>query len=249
MRRGFTDIHHHLLYGMDDGARGADEMRSMLRRAGGEGIARIVATPHVTPGIAPFNRERFDRALAEARAFCAEERLDVEVLAGAEILYTDQTCRFLRDGLVPTLADTEYVLVEFSPDVRYARLRDALAELLHNGYLPIIAHAERYDCLVWRPSRLLKLKREMDVCCQVNCATFIRRKSYLTRRFLKKIMAWDLLDAVATDAHHASPPRAANMREAWQILRRAYGDARADKLTDGHLLFEAAGGGKGDEDA
>ena len=249
MSRGFTDIHHHLLWGMDDGARSAEEMLAMLRRASGEGIARIIATPHVTPGIKPFDRQRFDRALSEARALCEEERLNVEIFAGAEILYTHQTCRFLRDGRVPTLADTEYVLVEFSPDIPYARLCGALAELLQSGYLPIIAHVERYDCLLRRPSRLLKLRRELDIRCQVNCGTIIRRKGFFVRRFLKKIMDWNLLDAIATDAHHASPPRAANMREAWNILRREIGEVRADELTNGHLLFEAAGGGKGEEDA
>ena len=249
MSRGMTDIHHHLLRGMDDGARSAEEMRAMLRRARAEGIARIVATPHATPGIEPFDREQFDRALAEARAICAGEGLDVEVFGGAEILYTDQTCRFLREGRVPTLAGTEYVLVEFSPDVPYARLHDALAEILHGGYLPVVAHVERYGCLLRRPARLLKLRRELDICCQVNCGTIVRRKGVLVGRFLREIMRRNLVDAIATDAHRASPPRDANMRAARDILRREIGEARADELTNGHPLFDAAGGGKGDKDA
>ena len=240
MRQGLTDIHHHLLYDMDDGAHSAREMHAMLRRAKEEGIARIIATPHVTPGVEPFNQEQYDRALKEARAYSAEKNLGIEIYPGAEILYTDQTCHFLEDGRVPTLAGTEHVLVEFSPDIKYARLHDALAELLHYGYLPIVAHVERYYCLLKHPSRLLELKKELDICYQVNCATIIKRGGLFTKLFMKKILEWDLLDVIATDAHHASSPRAANMREAWRILKSEYGGAYANELTDGHLLFETA---------
>lgn len=237
MRKGLTDIHHHLLFGMDDGAQSAKEMHAMLRRAAEDKVSRIVATPHVTPGVERFDREQYDLALKDARAYCAENEIPIEVFPGAEILYTDQTCRFLEDGRVPTMAGTEYVLVEFSPDIRYAKLHDALTELQHYGYLPIVAHVERYYCLLKHPSRLLEIKRELDVCYQVNCSTIIKQKSFTARHFLKKLMDWDLLDVIATDSHHASGVRTVNIREAWHTLKREYGAAYANELTDGHLLF------------
>lgn len=237
MRKGLTDIHHHLLYGMDDGAHSAKEMHAMLRRAADEGIVRIVATPHVTPGVKEFDREQYDRALEEAREYCEEKRIGLEIYGGAEILYTDMTCRFLEEGRIPTMAGTEYVLVEFSPDVRYERLQSALEEILRYGYLPIVAHVERYYCVSRHPSRLRELKRDLDICCQVNCATIIKQKDLLTRRFIKKILDWDLLDVIGTDAHHASVTRTVNMHEAWLTLKQELGGAYARELTDGHLLF------------
>lgn len=237
MRRGLTDIHHHILSGMDDGAQNSKEMHAMLRRAADDGIVRIVATPHVTPGVERFDREQYDRALQEAREYCEEKRIPMEIYGGAEILYTNQTCRFLEDGRVPTMADTEFVLVEFSPDIRYERLCAALTDLLHTGFLPIVAHVERYHCLNRHPSRLLEIKRELDVCYQVNCATIIKQRDLLTRRFLKKILDWDLLDVIATDSHHAAVSRTVNMREAWLKLKQEYGGSYANELTDGHLLF------------
>ena len=236
--RGFTDIHHHILCGMDDGARSPGEMHAMLRRAADDGIARIVATPHVTPGVKYFDRERYDRALEEARAYCRAEQIPIALYPGAEILYTDQTCRLLAEGRVPTLAGTEYVLVEFSPDVRYDRLSDALTRILRAGFLPVIAHAERCRCLTRHLSRLAKLRRELDVCCQVNCASIIRPGDFFTRRFIGKLLEWELVDVIATDAHHADGPRTVNMREAWLKIEQKYGASRADGLADGHLLFE-----------
>lgn len=237
MKARLTDIHQHLLYGMDDGARSADEMHAMLRRAAAQGIARIVATPHITPGVERFDFEQYERARAEAQTYCAEEGLGIEMYAGAEILYTEQTCRFLEEGRAPTMAGTDHVLVEFSPDIRYEKLHEALTQLQHYGYLPIVAHVERYECLTRRPSRLGELKDELDVCFQVNCATIIQSKGFAIRHFLKKLIEWDMLDAIATDAHHAKTVRTVNMREAYQALKREYGASYARHLTDGHLLF------------
>lgn len=236
---GTTDIHHHLLYGMDDGARSAEEMRSMLRRAAAEGISRIVATPHITPGVRPFDEEQCARSLDEAREICAKDGLDIELHGGAEILYTDLACRFLEEGRAPTLAGTRYVLVEFSPDERWERLRDALGHLRRAGFLTIVAHAERYDCLVKHPARLEELRDEWEICFQVNCASFLRNKGFFVNRFLRRMLEEDLLDCVATDAHRAEGMRVANMRGAYEALCRQIGEARARKCADGHLLFGA----------
>lgn len=233
----YTDIHHHILYGMDDGAPNPKEMYAMLHKAAEDGIGRIVATPHVTPGVKRFNREQYDKAIAEARVYCKERNLDIALYEGAEILYTNQTCGFLQDGRVPTMAGTDRVLVEFSPDIQYSQLHEALDSLLCRGFLPIVAHVERYRCLAMHPSRLEKLKEEMDVCFQVNCSSIIGKADSLTRHFVEKLLDWDMIDAIATDAH-GTKVRSVHMSEAWRLLKKEFGTSYADELTDGHLLFE-----------
>ena len=239
MMQKLTDMHCHILHGIDDGAQSMEEMYAMLRKAAEQGIGRIVATPHATPGIERFNREKYDRALEDARAYCAEKRLDIEIFGGAEILYTDQTCRFLEDGRIPTMAGTDYVLVEFSPDVRYGSLHGALTNPLHSGYLPIVAHVERYNCLLKHPARLNEIKHELGVYYQVNCSSIIRGHDMRTRHFVNKILDWDLLDIISTDAHRAASVRVINMREAWLTLKHEFGEDYANELADGHLLFGA----------
>lgn len=238
MKKQFTDIHHHFLCGLDDGAQSREKMFQMLQNAAEDNIGRIIATPHVVPGVKRFDREQYDRALEEARAYCSEHQLPLELHGGCEILYTTQTCDFLVDGRIPTLADSDFVLVEFSPDVRYDRMYEALDNLLHSGYLPIVAHVERYSCLSQHPARAEKLKDELqDVCFQVNCSTVIGEgRSPAERRFLEKLLDWDLVDAIGTDAHGVNH-RSVHMIEAWKKLKKEFGSAYADELTDGHLLF------------
>ena len=237
MAKRFTDIHHHLLYGIDDGPENRRKMYAMLRRAEEQGVVRIVATPHVTPGVKRFHREQYDKALADARAYCEREGMGIEIFEGAEILYTDQSCRHLQEGRVPTLAGTEFVLVEFSPDVRFDRLYEGLRRLASGGFSPVLAHVERYRCLVRWPSRAVKLKDEINLYYQVNCSTIINPKGFFERRFLRKMLDYELIDAVASDAHNTTS-RPLQMRRAWQILRRDYGKEYAGLLTDGSLLFD-----------
>lgn len=234
----YTDIHHHILYGVDDGAQSAEEMRAMLEKAAADGIGRMIATSHITPGIQKFDWEQYRRALEEAREYCRARELDLQLWEGAEIMYTPQTCDYLEDGRAPTLAGTDAVLVEFMPDVRYDRLCDAISRLGRRGYLPILAHVERYRCLAAHPSRARKLRREMDVCFQVNCSSILAGRDGMPRRFVKKMLDWDLVDAIATDAH-GSAMRRVHMREAWRCLAKAFGASYANELTDGHLIFGA----------
>ena len=231
------DIHHHLAYGVDDGPKSCKQMQKMLKYAEEEGIGAIVATPHATPGVKRFPLDEYRKALAEARAYCAEKGLDIELYEGCEILYTDQTPRLLREGQIPTLRGTDFVLVEFSPDVKFSGMREALERLLVEGYRPVIAHAERYTCLTNHLSRAEKLKDELEVRFQINCSSVVKHKGLMTRRFVKHMLEESLADALGTDAHNVSS-RAAEMKEAYKIVKKKYSGKYAKRLTDGSFFTE-----------
>lgn len=50
MKRELTDIHQHLIWGIDDGADSRETMFSMLREAHRQGIKTVVATSHAKTG-------------------------------------------------------------------------------------------------------------------------------------------------------------------------------------------------------
>ena len=124
---GFVDIHHHLIYGMDDGAQTWEQTQQMLTSAWKNGIDRIIATPHAEPGMEPFPMEQLTRRIQKAQSWCDEQRMQMEILPGCEIFYTPQTVCMLREGLIPTLAGSNYVLVEFLPGAPYSELMFTLA--------------------------------------------------------------------------------------------------------------------------
>ena len=138
---------------------------------------------------------------------------------------------------MPTLAQSDFVLVEFSPDVPFERLYGALERLAQGGFLPVVAHVERYRCLTMRPANALRVKDSLQVYFQVNCASVLDGCGFWANRFLRKMFEHGMIDAVATDAHNVSS-RSARMKAARAALARQYGEDYACRLTDGGLIFE-----------
>lgn len=210
---GFTDLHQHVLWALDDGARTLEETLAMLRASVRDGARVIAATPHALPGVRPFDLPLYEARLAQVRALCRQEGLPLQLLSGAEIHYTPMTERFLKEKKIPTLGGTEYALIEFSPDVSFNVLQDAANSLCRGGYVPIFAHVERYACFRRAPGRAVRLRREWDIRYQVNAGSLF---GGLRAHFLiSRLLSAGAVDLIASDAHDCAvrPP---------DVLRAAY---------------------------
>jgi protein-tyrosine phosphatase len=144
--------------------------------------------------------------------------------------------RHLDDKRIPTLNDTEYVLVEFTPRITYRAMLDALANLSSAGYIPVLAHVERYHSLVNMPRRMNELRDRFEIRFQVNCYSITRKNGLMVSRFLKKMLSDGLIDAIATDAHDINA-RLDLMPAAHKIISERYGDSYADYIAGVHGGF------------
>jgi len=196
----WVDIHHHLLHHMDDGPQTMEDMISMLHAAVAEGVACIVATPHMLPGMVEFDAEQYQRSLMEARQYVEQFRLPLRILPGAEIYYTTMTPAMLHRGVIPHLGSGHYVLVEFHPHVSFDGICRAAVHIANTGSTMVLAHAERYRCLHFG-SRLNRLRQGYRVVIQVNAETLLRPGSFLMRRWIRQAMENEWIDVVASDAH------------------------------------------------
>lgn len=227
----FTDLHHHCLWGMDDGPGSFEESCQMITRAAEDGIATLAATVHVYPGCKIFDRGEYLRRLEKLRRWAKEEGLPLTLLEGAEIWYTDSALPMLREGRIPTLGGTPYVLVEFSPEIPWRLFEQAVQEMFRGGYIPIVAHIERYRKLYRHMGRLLRLHEELDVCFQVNTTPAMTPKDPVQWCFLNRLFRAGAVDLVATDAHDGKN-RSCNMHEAFACLEKRYGRRSAEAWMD-----------------
>ena len=140
---GFTDYHAHFVYGVDDGARTREEMFAMLDAAAADGVTRLFATSHSTPGMEPFPLELYLRHLDFARAYCREKCYDLTLERGSELLYTPAAAYAAAEHSLITLGGTDWVLLEFVPDVAAAEVETALRQITGSGYRVLLAHIER----------------------------------------------------------------------------------------------------------
>ena len=224
----FVDIHHHLIYGLDDGAQTWEQTQQMLERAWQNKIHRIIATPHAEPGLKPFPMQEFTERMEQARAWCRERGMQLEILPGCEILYTPQAVRMLRDGVLPTLAGSEYVLVEFVPTAPFSILTDAAKALTEAGYRPIFAHIERYRCLRW-PGRVQKLRQNHHIIMQMNADTICCKHSFLDQLWIDAVIRKRYVDIAATDSHNVTS-RPCRMRACYRALKQRFGLETANRL-------------------
>ena len=232
----YTDVHIHLLYGMDDGPKAPKDMEALLKDAARNHVECVVVTPHIVPGIEPFDCKKYRHVLTEAHSLGKRMTPPVEVCGGAEILYSPMTCDMLRDGRIPTLAGTDIVLVEFSPSVSYRRMQQAINDIVGCGFLPMLAHVERYRCFVECPILAKRLKKDQTVLYQVNATWFLRRQNLPQRWFLHTLVKNRLIDAVGSDAHSCNT-RPIRLKEAYPTIKKICGEDYARELTDGSVLF------------
>lgn len=220
------DMHHHLIFGLDyDGPKEPEDSFQMVEAAVEDGVTTIITTPHVMPGVQRFEIDKYLMNFDRVRAYCENYHPHLKLYTGAEIYYTSLTPELLRAGKIPTMADTRHVLVEFSTKISFDDLREALRQIVQAGYIPIIAHAERYECLVHLPKRIGKLRDELPLYVQINASLVNNKRGFWRNRFFNQLMKNDWLDFIASDAHNVRSRRV-NLSEAVQLMSEQYPDFR-----------------------
>lgn len=200
------DIHTHILPGIDDGAADDKMAFEMLQRAYEEGTRVLIATPHYHHGCKALWEDKRQSAWETVRSMAAEIGPDLQILLGAELFFESGILEDLRDGKKLTLNNTRSVLIEFSVDTSYVYIKNAILNLQGMGYIPILAHVERYSALA-RMERVKELV-DMGVKIQANSDSVIGKNGWRIKRYLMKLMQEELIDLIASDAHDLSrrPP-------------------------------------------
>lgn len=209
------DFHNHLMPGVDDGARTAQDTRRALRAFQAAGITRAVATPHVNVSLAhdpaafAGRMAELDRGWAELQACAAEA--GVEVWRGAEVAL-DVPGPDLSDVRL-RLAGTRFVLVEFAYMTVPPNSTRLLAGIRAAGWYPILAHPERYARVRQRPG-LAAGWREAGAFLQVNGASLLGRYGSDVRWVAYDLLASGHADYICSDYHARGPIGAAEYRDA-----------------------------------
>lgn len=225
-----TDLHQHVLWGIDDGPRSPEAMHAQLFQAVTNNIGLVAATSHAYPKYQPFDMEQYCSHLAEAQAYCAEQDWPIEIVSGCEIHYSGRVPDMLRQGLLPTLDGTSHVLIEFSPRVNIDDICDAADSLYRVGYQPIIAHVERYACLARSSRDAISLRSDYGLTYQMNCDTLLYPRGLRERHFVRRMLEEQAIDLIASDAHDTLR-RPIRMQQAYQTLCQRCGADYAERLT------------------
>ena len=223
----YIDIHSHILPGLDDGAADIKQTELMMKAAYSQGVRIICATPHFRPAMFPVSLSRRQEAFELAKDIAKDVSPDLEIILGNELYYSEDCIKYLKDGSCRCMGNTRYVLVEFNPVTDFETMRKRLMRLISEGFIPLIAHIERYACVRENISRVEELI-ETGGYIQVNSDSIIG-DSFMVRRFVRKLLKYGMVHFVASDSHNNSD-RAFGFTEAVSYIEKKCGRKYVNEL-------------------
>lgn len=141
-----TDIHAHLLPGLDNGAGDMLEAVSLASGLRDLGFSHLYCTPHISKSPPGNTTDRLSAVFEAFRRGLSAAGVNLEVSLAAEYLLDEGFEALLETGSLLCLPGKR-LLVELQPNRAEVDLRTLLFNLRIKEYLPVIAHPERYHFL------------------------------------------------------------------------------------------------------
>lgn len=196
------DIHSHILPGIDDGAKKLSDSLEMIKRSFSEGSTHLVATPHYKKGHFEVTYDEVKKIVKGINKLIDEENLNGKVYAGQEIYFTEELLELYKKGIIGTINNSRYMLIEFSMSkIDKQEALDCMYELNLLGITPIIAHPERYRDVMKDPSFLNDF---IDEGClfQLNVGSLRGDFGKEVKKTAEKLSKHRIYSFVGSDAHN-----------------------------------------------
>ncbi len=196
----FVDIHSHLLPGIDDGSKNIEMTLDLLSQLQQLGFAQFITTPHVTTGVWDNTRDGILFKLKETQEHLASKSHEFSIRAAAEYILDGQFTELVNNKNLLTLKDN-LVLVEMSYLNPPLQLFDLIFEMQIAGYIPLLAHPERYGFYHNNFSEFSRLK---NAGCQfqINLLSTMGYYGPAVAACAEKLLKSGMIDFVGSDVHH-----------------------------------------------
>ncbi|MFV7236940.1 tyrosine-protein phosphatase [Flavobacterium sp. ZB4R12] len=194
------DIHSHLLPGIDDGARTFEDTLRLTRALQGFGISQFITTPHIIQQVWENTPEQIRSKETTTVMELKKQGATVPFKAAAEYLMDDQFVRLFQSHNLLTLKDN-YVLVEMSYINAPIQLYTILFDLQVAGYIPVLAHPERYLFYHYNFNEYLKLKAA-GCLFQLNLLSVVGYYGAEIAKIAERLLQKGMYNYVGSDVHH-----------------------------------------------
>lgn len=195
-----TDVHSHLLPGVDDGAQTMDESIAMILKMSSLGFKKCILTSHIKMDIYPNQSDQLREAFTRLNAQVQSLSIPITLELAAEYYIDDALLIKLAENDILSFGEEKYVLMEFSfttPPIQEQKVFEAFTQA---GYKPILAHFERYSYFHGSIEKAL-LYRKQGVFIQMNLNSLTGHYGSAVRKQAEKLIDEFALDFVGTDAH------------------------------------------------
>ncbi|SFV63010.1 Capsular polysaccharide synthesis enzyme Cap8C; Manganese-dependent protein-tyrosine phosphatase [hydrothermal vent metagenome] len=194
-----VDIHSHLLPGIDDGVKTVKESIEIIKKFKSLGYSKLITTPHIFSDLYPNSIDIIQEKLFMVKNELEKKSIEINLEASAEYFLDMEFLRLIEDDeLLPFMGN--YILFETPCTSKLIILEVAIESIIRKGYIPVLAHPERYNYLYSDNLERYKELKRMGVLFQVNLKSLQSHSSSIKKTALKLIEK-GLVDFIGSDVH------------------------------------------------
>ena len=195
-----TDLHSHLIPGIDDGSKSMEESIALIRELYSMGYRKLITTPHIMADYYRNTPEIIQSGLDELRAEMQRQQIDMEIEAAAEYMIDDGFMDKVEAGNLLTFGN-KFLLVELSYIEEHPNLQGIFFEVQTRGYQIILAHPERYR--YWhRHFNKYRELNERNIFLQMNINSLTGWYSVESKRIAERLLSENLISFLGSDLHN-----------------------------------------------
>lgn len=211
------DMHTHILPNVDDGSHDSETSLEMLNEEVKDGIKEVILTPH-TGFNSPqwYEKDELEKFFNDFKEKAKE--INVKLYLGSEVLVTPQFTKGLKENRIKSLNDSKYLLVEFKFKEEAENIFNGVYNATCFGYIPIVAHPERY--MNMSLDLALKLKY-LGALLQINTTSILGQFGHSIKKMAKTLIKNGLVDLVASDCH-SMKIRKPNLKSTLDLIKKKY---------------------------
>lgn len=222
----FSDIHCHVVPGIDDGSANLAESITMVQTAFEDGTTSLIATPHQLGKNRHVSAEIIRNGVESLQTAIDADEIPVVVRPGADVRIDPELPKLLKQGKVLTLADRgKHVLLELPHDTYYP-IDQLLKSLRRQGLVGILSHPERNRGIIKNPDVMWNVI-EAGGLLQITAASLIGAFGASCQEIAELAVEEGLIHFIASDAHDTKH-RPFGMRDAYDTICDMAGEKLAD---------------------
>jgi len=195
-----TDLHSHLIPGIDDGSKNLDDSLDMLKRFSELGYKKVITTPHVMSDFYKNTPEIILGGLKKVKQGIKDAGIEIEIEAAAEYFLDFHFEALIEQKDLLTFGDN-YVLFELPFSMEPPRVKETIFNLQTQNYKPIMAHVERYPYYFNNFEKIQDFKNR-GCLIQLNINSLSGQYGPAVKKMAEDMIDRDLIDVIGSDCHH-----------------------------------------------
>jgi protein-tyrosine phosphatase len=196
-----TDMHSHLVPGIDDGSPDVDTSIALIKGLEDLGYSRLITTPHIMGDMYKNTPATIKNGLAEVVSRLKENKSRVSINAAAEYFLDDYFGGLLNNDEPILTIEQKSILVEFSFVYAPMNLKEDLFNLQIKGYQIILAHPERYQYFAMN-KKIYDEFKQMGCLFQLNILSLTGYYGKVPQELANYLVTKNFIDYIGTDLHH-----------------------------------------------